>query len=147
MDVSEIEQRVGDLNEQLTRAYDDLDRIRKEHGLSLEDVFVLPAIPPEMIEASPEMRQLADEHARKLNALPPDVKAAVARANEIGDVLLDAQTQLAFILLEPARAELQRMRGLYSVVTEIENPIEAYNEWSIWRWKPSGWSAFASDSG
>jgi hypothetical protein len=82
--------------------------------LSLEDVFVLPAIRPELIEASPEMRKLAEEHARKLKVLPPEVKAAVARANEIGDVLLDAQTQLAFILLEQGRpiAEIATRSGL-----------------------------------
>ncbi len=103
MNVSELEQRVGELNDQLTAAYDDLDRIRKEHGLTLEDVFVLPEVPPEMIEASPEMRALAEEHARKLKALPNDIRAAVVRANEIGDVLLDAQTQFAFIVLRQRR--------------------------------------------
>jgi hypothetical protein len=114
MNVSEIEQRVGNLNDQLTRAYDDLDRIRKEHGMSLNDVFVLPAIPPEMIEASPELRAVAAERGRKLNALPVDVRAAVVRADEIGDLLLDAQTQLAFILLEQGRpiAEIATQTGL-----------------------------------
>ena len=114
MDVSEIEQRVGNLNDQLTRAYDDLDRIRKEHGMSLNDVFVLPEIPPEMIEASPELRAVAAERGRKLNALPVDVRAAVVRADEIGDLLLDAQTQLAFILLEQGRpiAEIATQTGL-----------------------------------
>jgi hypothetical protein len=103
MNVSELEQRVGSLNDQLTQAYDDLDRIRKERGLSLDDVFVLPTVPPEMIEASPELRAVAEERARKLMALPDDVRAAVARTSDVGDLLLDAQMQLAFILLQERR--------------------------------------------
>ena len=68
MNVSELEQRVGELNERLTRAYDDLDQVRKEHGLSPDDVFVLPTVPPEMIDASPKLRAVAEERARKLKA-------------------------------------------------------------------------------
>jgi hypothetical protein len=57
-----------------------------EHGLSLDDVFVVRTVPPEMIDASPELRAVAEERARKLKALPDDVKAAVARASDVGDL-------------------------------------------------------------
>ena len=114
MDVPELEQRVGKLREQLTAAYDDLDRIRRAHGLSLDEVFVLSVVPPEMIDASPELRAINDERARKLKALPDDARAAVARASDIGDFLLDAQTELAFILLQERRpiAEIATRTGL-----------------------------------
>jgi hypothetical protein len=114
MNVSELEQRVGELNERLTRAYDDLDQVRKEHGLSPDDVFVLPTVPPEMIDASPELRAVAEERARKLKVLPVDVQTAVARTGDIGDLLLDAQVQLAFILLQERQpiAEIATRTGL-----------------------------------
>jgi hypothetical protein len=114
MNFPEIEQRVSSLRDQLTQAFDDLNQLRNEHGISLDDVFVLPAIPPEMIEVSPELRAVAEQRTRKLNALLPDVRAAIARADEIGDLLLDAQTQLAFILLKQGRpiAEIATRTGL-----------------------------------
>jgi hypothetical protein len=68
--------------------------------LSLDDVSVPATVPPEMIDASPDLRAVAEERARKLKAMPDNVKAAVARVGDISDLLLDAQARLTFILLE-----------------------------------------------
>jgi hypothetical protein len=114
MNPRELEERLTGLRNRFTQAYDDLNRIRAEHGLSLDDVIVPSAVPPEMIDASPELRAVAEERARKLKALPDDVKAAVARTSDVGDQLLEARVRLTFILLQQgcSTSEIASRTGL-----------------------------------
>ncbi len=103
LNVRKIEKHVRSLRKQLAEASDELNRIRIERDIALEDAILLPPIPPEIIEAWPEMRAMAEERSQKFNALPVDVRAAIDRTDEINEQLIGAQTQLAIVLLEQRR--------------------------------------------
>ena len=81
-----------------------------------------------MIEAWPELRAVAEERSQKFNALPPDVRAAIVRTEEINELLIGAQTQLALILLKQRRpiAEIAARSGLHEddVNALASNPPE-----------------------
>jgi septation ring formation regulator EzrA len=114
LNVRKIEKHVKSLRKQLAEASDELDRIRIERDIALEDAILLPPIPQEIIEAWPEMRAMAEERSQKFNALPVDVRAAIDRTDEINEQLLGAQTQLAIVLLGQRRpiAEIAGRTGL-----------------------------------
>jgi septation ring formation regulator EzrA len=103
LNVRKIEKHVRSLRKQLAEASDELDRIRIERDIALEDAILLPRIPQEIIEAWPEMQAMAEERSQKFNALPVDVRAAIDRTDEINEQLIGAQTQLAIVLLEQRR--------------------------------------------
>jgi hypothetical protein len=115
MNVRRIERRASSLRDQLNQAFDELNRICIEHGMAFEDAILVPPVPQEIIEAWPELRAVAEVRSQKFNALPPGVRAAIVRTEEINELLIGAQTQLALILLKQRRpiAEIAARTGLH----------------------------------
>ena len=95
MTIEELEQRHDRLRHQFMQVYNDLERLRLSHGLTMYQVHILPDVPHELTEGSPEMKPMADERKKMLDALPGDVRAAAIMLSEVNDLYVDAEIKLA----------------------------------------------------
>jgi hypothetical protein len=93
MDLEKIETKYRALREQSMASFGATHSMAEQLGIPLENVFVGSAPDKSLSEIEP-FRQMEKDRQAKLTALPPELRAAVMRCNEICDLLNGIQMKL-----------------------------------------------------
>ena len=89
----DIEDRYLQLSGQYADRIEELEKLCELHGVNVtEALSLLPPIEP---SPRPELARLHEERNTKLEALPVDLRAAVARCSELNEVMLGVKRSFA----------------------------------------------------
>jgi len=96
MAYTELEQRMWRLRVQVAEASQVLHDVTETHGLSRDEVFLTPAMDTAAFEqviaipnsrAAQVIRDMQESRGHQIEALPPDVRAAADKLNEVSALL------------------------------------------------------------
>ena len=126
MEIAELEQRLQRLQGQLIDALAHASRLAKDYGLTPEQSYLLPAIDstiladndPAFRDSNEDMRKLDAEHRRKMELLPPDVRAARVLSLELNEMVCDVQIELALALAKSGQT-IKRIAERLGTTTDL----------------------------
>lgn len=108
MTIKEREKHYWKIVDQHMKALAKLEVLRRQHGLTLEDTCIWPPtnfeddveLPPELkkmnefIEMKKSVKKMKESRLTKLDKLPPEVRAAVKKSDELNEFEVELKTDL-----------------------------------------------------